>query len=114
MRLRAVLRIAEDLSELMKRVLHVLYTLERSGMEVMLLNSDHEWRRHGFVCDVLATASDVGPLGHEMRTMGYQVYHLPFRSRLSLVPRMDFVRDFLRLCQSGYEVVHIHTEAGAP
>jgi glycosyltransferase involved in cell wall biosynthesis len=98
----------------MKRVLHVLYTLERSGMEVMLLNSGPEWKRHGFLCDVLATARDVGSLAHEMRTMGYPVYHLPFRSRLSLLPRMDFVRDFLRLCQSGYDVIHIHTEGGAP
>jgi glycosyltransferase involved in cell wall biosynthesis len=98
----------------MKRVLHILYSLERSGMEVMLLNSSNEWGRHGFACDVLATAPAIGPLDHEMRTVGYQVHHLPFRGWFSLFPRIDFTRKFFRLCRSGYDVVHIHTEAGAP
>ena len=98
----------------MKRVLHVLYSLERSGMEMMLLNSSYEWRRHGLVCDVLATADTLGPVAHEMRTMGYQVHPLPFRSKISLLPRVDFVQRFFQLCRSGYDVVHIHTEAGAP
>jgi len=80
-------------------------------MEKMLLNSGYEWHRHGFVCDVLATAGAIGPLADEMQTAGYLVFHLPFRSRLGFLPRLDFIREFFRLCGSGYEVVHIHTEA---
>lgn len=98
----------------MKRVLHVMYNLERSGMEKMLLNSGHEWRRRGHLCDVLATADNVGPLAGEMQAAGYSVHHLPFRSRISLLPDLDFVRRFFHLCRSGYDVVHIHTEAGPP
>jgi glycosyltransferase involved in cell wall biosynthesis len=98
----------------MKHVLHVLYSLERSGMEMMLLNSNAEWRRRGYQCDVLATADAVGPLAEQMRACGYVVHHIPFRSRLSLLPRLDFVRSFFRLCKSGYDIVHIHSEGGAP
>ena len=39
----------------MKRVLHVMGSLERSGMEMMLLSSSGQWRRAGYSCDVLAT-----------------------------------------------------------
>jgi glycosyltransferase involved in cell wall biosynthesis len=98
----------------MKRVLHVLYSLERSGMEMMLLNSNSEWRDCGYECDVLATADSVGPLAEQMRACGYAVHHLPFRSWLSLLPRFDFVRRFFLLCHSGFDIVHIHSEAGSP
>jgi len=98
----------------MKRVLHVLYSLERSGMEMMLLSSNAEWRDRGYECDVLATAESVGPLAEQMRACGYAVHHLPFRSRLSLLPRFDFVRRFFLLCKSGYDIVHIHSEGGSP
>jgi len=97
----------------MKRVLHVLHRLERSGMEVMLLNSNYEWRRHGYACDVLAIADAPGPLAGEMRAAGYFVHHFPFRSRISLLPRIDFVWRFLQLCRF-YDIIHIHTEAGPP
>jgi glycosyltransferase involved in cell wall biosynthesis len=103
-----------SIGEQMKRVLHVLHSLERSGMEIMLLNSSEEWRRHGYQCDAVATANREGPVSDQLRTRAYRVYHHPFRSRWSLLPRPSFVRDFLVLCRSGYDVVHIHAEGGAP
>ena len=39
----------------MKRILHVMYSLERSGMETMLLSSGKEWLRHGYRSDIVAT-----------------------------------------------------------
>src|SRR5580704_11848175 len=81
---------SENGSPPMKRVLHVLYSLERSGMEMMLLNSNSEWRDRGYECDVLATADSVGPLAGQMRACGYSVHHLPFRGWPSLLPRLDF------------------------
>lgn len=65
----------------MKRVLHVLVSLDRSGMEMMLLNSAEEWYRRGYECDVLATAETVGPVAPQMRESGYGVFHIPFRSK---------------------------------
>jgi len=96
----------------MRRVLHVLHSLERSGMEMMLLNSAREWNQLGYACDVLATASSPGSLVPEMRENGYGVFHIPFRSRWRYLPRLRFLGEFYRLCRSGYDVVHLHTEAG--
>lgn len=81
-------------------------------METMLLNSSEEWRRHGYQCDVVATAADAGPVANQLRLRGYRVYHHPFRSRWPLAPKLSFVRRFFLLCKSGYDVVHIHTEEG--
>lgn len=82
-------------------------------MEMMLLNSNLEWRDRGYECDVLATADTIGPLAEQLSACGYGVHHFPFRSRLSLLPRLDFVRRLFRLCKSGYDIVHIHSEAGS-
>jgi glycosyltransferase involved in cell wall biosynthesis len=98
----------------MRRVLHVLQSLQRSGMEMMLLTSAEEWRKQGYACDVLATDIDIGPVADDMRACGYGVFHIPFRSRLRYLPRLAFVTEFYGLCRSGYDVVHIHTEAGPP
>lgn len=83
-------------------------------MEIMLLNSFAEWRRQGYQCDVLATASAVGPIASQMREAGYGVFHIPFRSKMRYLPRADFVRDYYHLCKSGYDVVHLHHEAAPP
>ena len=95
----------------MKRVLHVLVSLERSGMEMMLLNSAEEWARAGYACDIVASATNIGPLAPELRAAGYGVFHIPFRSKFRYAPRWRFITDYYRLCKSGYDVVHIHTEA---
>jgi glycosyltransferase involved in cell wall biosynthesis len=98
----------------MKRVLHVLNSLERSGMEMMLLSSATEWTRRGFACDVLATSPETGPLAPQLRQAGYGIFHIPLRSRFRYLPRPRFFSEFHRLCRSGYDVVHIHTETAVP
>ena len=98
----------------MKRVLHVMGSLERSGMEMMLMNSYDEWRRQGYECDVVATSRAVGLIAREIRECGYRVFHIPFRSSWRYLPRASFVKHFYQICRSGYDVVHIHTEAGRP
>jgi glycosyltransferase involved in cell wall biosynthesis len=95
----------------MKRVLHVMDSLERSGMETMLLSSYDEWRRLGYACDVLATARTAGPVAEPMMEKGYGVFHIPLRSGHRFLPRLDFVRELYSLCRSGYDVVHIHSES---
>lgn len=98
----------------MKRVLHVMASLERSGMEQMLQSSAEAWREAGYVCDVVATSATEGPAAESMRACGYGVFHLPFRSGRRLLPRADFVTDFFKLCAQGYDIVHIQVEAGRP
>ena len=98
----------------MKSVLHVLASLERSGMEIMLLCSYQEWLRSGYSCDVVGTYPQIGPLAGDLAVAGYGIRHIPFRSKSRYLPRLRFLKDFYRLCKSGYDVVHIHTEMGTP
>lgn len=99
----------------MKRVLHVMGSLERSGMEMMLLSSNEQWRSAGYSCDVLATKRDLGPLAEQMRNAGYGVFHIPFRSTKRYLPTRSLIPDFFTLCKENrYDIVHIHTEAATP
>jgi len=98
-----------------KRVLHVMGSLERSGMEMMLMSSSGQWRRAGYSCDVLATKREIGPIADEIRSAGYGVYHIPFRSRSRYLPSRKLIPEFFRLCRRNkYNIVHIHTEAATP
>jgi glycosyltransferase involved in cell wall biosynthesis len=99
----------------MKRVLHVMGSLERSGMEMMLLSSSGQWRRAGYSCDVLATKREIGPIAEQMKTAGYGVFHIPFRSTRRYLPNRRLIPEFFRLCRKNrYDIVHIHTEAATP
>lgn len=99
----------------MKRILHVMASLERSGMEMMLMSSAEHWHRFGYDCDVLATSGDIGPIADQLRKVGYGVLHIPFRSRTRYLPSPRLIPEFFTLCKSGrYDIVHIHTEAATP
>jgi GT2 family glycosyltransferase len=105
------------------RVLHVLGQLERSGAEMMLLQSAAEWQRHGYALDLLATGppngpkngSQISPMAAALAQAGYGIHPIPFRSRLRYLPSLLFVRQFLALCRSRrFDVLHLHTEAAMP
>jgi glycosyltransferase involved in cell wall biosynthesis len=94
------------------RILHVMKSLERSGMEMMLLNSAQEWEARGIRADLVATAPTVGPMADELAKAGYRIFHIPFRSRVRYLPHRHLAPDFWRLCKTGgYDLLHIHTEA---
>jgi glycosyltransferase involved in cell wall biosynthesis len=98
-----------------KRVLHIMGSLERSGMEMMLISSFGEWHRAGYSCDVLATKREIGPIAEQMRSAGYGVFHIPFRSKRRYLPNSRLIPEFFRLCRAKkYDIVHIHTEAATP
>jgi glycosyltransferase involved in cell wall biosynthesis len=98
-----------------KRVLHVMGSLERSGMEMMLISSSGEWQRAGYCCDVLATKREIGPIADQVRRAGYGVFHIPFRSRRRYLPNRRLIPEFFKLCRNKrYDIVHIHTEAATP
>jgi glycosyltransferase involved in cell wall biosynthesis len=93
------------------RVLHVLHELQRSGAEMNLLQAAGEWSRRGFTLDILAIASEVGPLAPRLREVGYAVHHLPLRSVKRFIPETDFCSEFIALCRKNrYDIVHIHPE----
>jgi glycosyltransferase involved in cell wall biosynthesis len=98
----------------MKRVLHVMGSLERSGMETMLLSSYEEWLRLGYECDVVATGAYIGNIAREISDCGYRVFHIPFRNTKRFLPRLGFIAEFFGLCRMGYDIVHIHRESGRP
>ena len=99
----------------MKRILHIMGSLERSGMEMMLMNSAEQWRCAGYSSDLLATKNDVGPLAEELRRVGYGISHIPFRSGRRYLLNRRLIPEFFRLCkQNRYDIVHIHTEAATP
>jgi glycosyltransferase involved in cell wall biosynthesis len=90
-------------------------SLERSGMEMMLMSSSGQWRHAGYCCDLLATKREIGPIAEQMRTAGYGVYHIPFRSRRRYLPNRRLIPEFFTLCRKNrYDIVHIHTEAATP
>lgn len=99
----------------MTRVLHVMGSLERSGMEMMLVSSSEQWRNSGYSCDVLATKREIGPIAAQIESAGYRVFHIPFRSRRRYLPSRRLLPEFFRLCsKNNYDIVHIHTEAATP
>jgi glycosyltransferase involved in cell wall biosynthesis len=99
----------------MKRVLHVMASLERSGMEMMLMSSAEQWRRAGYSCDILATAQEIGPVAEQMQHAGYGVLHIPFRSSRRYLLNRRLIPEFFMLCKrTRYDIVHIHTEAATP
>jgi glycosyltransferase involved in cell wall biosynthesis len=83
-------------------------------MEMMLLSSAEEWSRAGYVCDVLASGKTIGPLASQMFAAGFGVFHIPLFGKCRCIPRIRFLTNFYRLCKSGYDVIHIHTETAVP
>jgi len=41
-------------------------SLERSGMEMMFLNSAQEWKARGIQMDLVATSANIGPLAEDL------------------------------------------------
>lgn len=91
------------------KILHVMAGLQPSGMERMLLSSADHWARFGIRCEILATAREPGTFEAQLRTAGYAVHHIPFRSRCALLPNLPFLRRYSQLCR-GFDLIHIHTE----
>src|SRR5579872_5699383 len=96
------------------RILHIMHSLERSGMEMMFLSSAQEWKARGIIMDLVATAANVGPMADDLAGAGYGIFHIPFRSSIRYLPHPRLVPDFRRLCKtSKYNIVHVHAEPGA-
>ena len=87
------------------KVLHILNELKPSGAEVMLQSAAHCFRKLGVSNDILATGLDEGVFAGNLRAVGYNVHHIPFRKRPS------FFAEVYRLIKNhGYDAVHVHAE----
>ena len=98
-----------------KRTLHIMSSLEPSGMEMMFLSSASAWGRQGIECDILSMAASLGSMAPRLKAVGYGIFHIPFRSKYRFLPNIGFLLHFYRLCRDRkYHAIHIHTETAPP
>lgn len=89
------------------RVLHVLNELRPSGAETMLRIAAPLFREQGVECEVLTTGKEAGPYAGALEAAGYRIHHMPYsRSPFFFLKVARFAR------QSGYDLVHLHSERG--
>ena len=87
------------------KVLHMLHSIEHSGLESMLLSAVDAFGAAGVETHVLSTGAVEGHLAQRFREVGYRVHHMPFSAS------MGFFRALRALMRHGrFDVVHIHTE----
>jgi glycosyltransferase involved in cell wall biosynthesis len=87
------------------KVLHILYSIEHSGLETMLLHSTEAFAAAGVEAHVLCTVGEEGRLAGRFREHGYAVHRVPMQpSFSSLVWLWGF------LVRQRFDVVHVHTE----
>lgn len=92
----------------MRRILHVLNALQRSGAEVMLAAAAPHFRAAGLETHILSTGTEVGAFGPALEHAGYIVHHLPF----ARTP--GYFACFRRLlARVEPDVTHIHCEQAA-
>lgn len=87
------------------KVLHILHSIERSGLESMLVSAVGAFETAGVETHVLSTGVAEGQLADRFRELGYVVHHSPFRTS-----RAFFQALHLLLRRERFDVVHIHTE----
>ncbi len=89
------------------RVLHVVSSMDRGGIETSLLQLLRAIPRDAVAMDVCCKGSQVGALAPSARDLGATVYHCPLRPAL-----VGFVRRLGRIVKDNrYDVVHVHLNA---
>ena len=87
------------------KVLHILRSIERSGLETMLLSAADAFATAGVETHVLSTGVAEGGLADRFRQVGFTVHHEPFRVSIG------FFRSLCALMRrERFDVVHIHSE----
>lgn len=87
------------------KVLHILHSIERSGLESMLVSAVEAFGAAGVETHVLSTGATEGHLADQFRELGYTVHHSPFR-----VSTGFFHGLYVLMRRERFDVVHIHTE----
>lgn len=89
------------------KVLHILYELNPSGAETMLLSAAPALQAAGMRSEILATAVRPGVFAPILAAAGYAIHHIPFRKHPGY-----FLALYRLLRAGGYDSVHIHSEQG--
>jgi len=91
------------------RVLHVLSSTMRAGVEMMVLNLFREMDRERVLFDFVAHDLGEDDLGGEIRRLGGRVFCVPLLSRVGI---RKFVRIILGVIEENgpYAAVHTHTD----
>jgi glycosyltransferase involved in cell wall biosynthesis len=88
----------------MIRVLHVLGSLNRGGVETWLMHVLRHIDRDAFQLDFCCLSGDEGVFAPEAKSLGSQVFSIKLKGNL-----ISFNRQFVRLLQKQkYDVVHSH------
>jgi glycosyltransferase involved in cell wall biosynthesis len=87
------------------KVLHILHSVERSGLESMLLAARDLLRAADVETHVLSTRATEGCLAHKFRQFGFTVHHLELGASCRFFRAL-----FCLIRRERYDVVHIHTE----
>lgn len=91
----------------MPRVLHLVHSLNRGGIEIWLMSilrfnrGLNDWQM-----DILCKGETVGEMASEAKSLGTQVYHCPLHPT-----HVDYYRCLKRLLEEGnYDLIHSHLE----
>lgn len=96
----------------MPKILHLINSLNRGGIEKWLLSMLDEVPRNEYEMDFCCKGSDTGTLADIAQKLGAKVMHCPLA-----VNQIKFVRGLIRILKEGeYDVLHNHlqTYSGLP
>jgi glycosyltransferase involved in cell wall biosynthesis len=90
----------------MPKVLHLIHSLNRGGLENWLISMLREVSRSQCEMDVCCKGLDVGSLASIAEQLGAKVHHCP------LVFHVGFAQNFSKILTEGkYQILHNHVEA---
>jgi glycosyltransferase involved in cell wall biosynthesis len=87
------------------RVAHILNELKFSGAEMLLTSGLEYLRLPDDVHTVISTGVVEGEYAATMKTLGFQIFHLPFSKSPAY-----FIRLLSHLLTQKYDVIHVHAE----
>lgn len=96
--------------EQVKRILHIVTTLNRGGAETMIMNYYRALDKSKYQFDFLVHRQDVGAYEHEVREMGGRIYRaMPIRPN-TYHKYFKFLDAFFQEHASEYIAVHAHIQ----
>ena len=91
------------------RVLHVLSSTMRAGVEMMVMNLYREMDRSKVQFDFVAHDLGEDDLGEEIRRLGGRVFRVPLLSKVGIGPFVRIIRGVIKE-HGPYAAVHTHTD----